>query len=89
TWEHGGADALSVLDDGWHPPAADVEEARQLLTDDVVRVRRSGDHLSLPGGVQVRLSRGGRWYPCQRRDGDWQVTGPGDPDPLFAYETRT
>ena len=41
------------------------------------------------GGVQLRLSRSGRWYPCQRRGGDWQVIGRGDTDPLAAYDTRT
>ena len=88
-WSHGGADALGVLDDAWHPPADEVDAARELLRSAAPRVRRSGDHISLPGGVQLRLSRAGRWYPCQRRGGDWEVIGPGDPDPIAAYDTRT
>lgn len=88
-WGHGGADALTVLDDGWHPRAEAVEAARTLLLAEVARVRRSGDHLSLPGGVQLRLSRSGRWLPCQRRGGDWEVIGRGDTDPVAAYDTRT
>jgi uncharacterized Zn finger protein len=88
-WENGGPDALTVLDGTWAPPAAEVEEARTALLGDVARVRRSGPHLSLPGGVQLRLSPAGRWYPCQRRGGDWEVIGRGDPDPVAAYDTRT
>ncbi|MEO6317709.1 MAG: SWIM zinc finger family protein [Acidimicrobiales bacterium] len=88
-WGHGRADALRVLDDGWHPPADVVAAARELLRSAAARVRRSGDHISLPGGVQLRLSPAGRWYPCQRRGGDWEVIGPGDPDPIAAYDTRT
>jgi hypothetical protein len=88
-WGNGGVDALAVLDDGWTPAAATVEEARTALLAEVVRVRRSGPHLSLPGGVQLRLSPAGRWYPCQRRGGDWEVIGPGDTDPVAAYDTRT
>ena len=88
-WGHGRDDALTVLDDAWPRPNDIVEEARQLLVPAVARVRRSGDHLSLPGGVQLRVSRAGRWYPCQRRGGDWEVIGPGDPDPLAAYDTRS
>lgn len=88
-WGHGDADALTVLDEGWQPPVDVVEEARALLLTEVPRVRRSGSHLSLPEGVQMRLSRSGRWYPCQRRGGDWQVIGRGDTDPLAAYDTRT
>jgi len=87
-WGHGRADALTVLDESWHPPSDIVDDARELLVTAVARVRRSGGHLSLPGGVQLRFSRGGRWYPCQRRGGDWEVIGPGDPDPLAAYDTR-
>lgn len=88
-WRHGRADALGVLDEAWHPPAEEVDAARELLRSAAPRVRRSGDHISLPGGVQLRLSRAGRWYPCQRRSGDWEVIGPGDPDPIAAYDTRT
>lgn len=88
-WGHGGADALTVLDETWQRPNEIVDEARQLLVPAVARVRRSGDdHLSLPGGVQLRVSRAGRWYPCERRDGDWEVIGPGDRDPVGAYDTR-
>lgn len=88
-WGHGRADALGVLDEGWHPPSDEVDAARELLRSAAPRVRRSGDHISLPGGLQLRLSRAGRWYPCQRRSGDWEVIGPGDPDPIAAYDTRT
>ncbi|MET0727569.1 MAG: SWIM zinc finger family protein [Acidimicrobiales bacterium] len=87
-WSHGEADALTVLDESWQPPDEAVDEARTLLLAEVTRVRRSGQHLSLPGGVQLRLSRAGRWFPCQRRGGDWEVVGRGDTDPVAAYDTR-
>jgi len=88
-WDHGGADAVAALDDSWSPPAEVIHHARQQLLGEVARVRVSGNRLSLPGGVQLRYSQGGRWYRFERRGGDWEITGPGDPEPLAAFDAWT
>jgi hypothetical protein len=36
------------------------------------------------GRLQLRLGRDLRWYPYARSDGDWEPSGPPDPEPAAA-----
>ena len=36
------------------------------------------------GRLQLRLGRDLRWYPYARSDGDWEPSGPPQPDPAQA-----
>ncbi|HSK54390.1 MAG TPA: SWIM zinc finger family protein [Jiangellales bacterium] len=82
-WRHGGTAGLAVLRGGHDRPDDPVlDEARSALGPGA-RVR--GGRVTL-GPAQLRWGADGQWYPMRRSFGDWDLTGPPDPDPVVAAE---
>ncbi|MBI2709087.1 MAG: SWIM zinc finger family protein [Actinobacteria bacterium] len=82
-WRHGGAAALSVIDDRWDPPRDVLDDARTRLASRA-RLRIEANRVTLGRGVQLRYGRDGRWYRLERRAGRWEVVAAPDADPVVA-----
>jgi uncharacterized Zn finger protein len=85
-WRHGGAGALSALDDRWDPPDEVLDDARQRLAP-LGRLRVEANRITLGRGVQLRYGRDGRWYRLERRGGGWEVVAASDVDPASPHGT--
>lgn len=89
-WRHGGLAGLDLLQAEWDPAAIEPDAA------DLLKAARSALHAKTceaetvqgnqvtAGRLQLRLGRDLRWYPYARSDGDWEPSGPPDPDPAKA-----
>ncbi|WP_250853791.1 SWIM zinc finger family protein [Streptomyces malaysiensis] len=90
-WEHGGAAALTVLEDEWTPDAETLARARAQLVaaweedERAPRLRATGNRWTVVGtDLQVRYGRDGRWWPYRRERGRWWPAGPAGHDPAGA-----
>ncbi|MEU2687117.1 SWF or SNF family helicase [Streptomyces hygroscopicus] len=90
-WQHGGAAALTVLEDEWTPDPEALARARLRLAaaweDDgpAPRLRAAGNRWTVVGaGLQVRYGRDGRWWPYRKERGRWWPAGPAAADPAAA-----
>jgi len=90
-WRNGGLAGLELLHSEWDPAtegpeAADLlKTARSALRDKngCAETVIEGNRITT-GRLQLRLGRDLRWYPYARSDGDWEPSGPPDPDPARA-----
>ncbi|MFF4564872.1 SWF or SNF family helicase [Streptomyces sp. NPDC001435] len=90
-WRHGGAAALSVLDEEWQVTGEALARARAALEaawgedDDRPQPQASGNRWTVPGaGIQLRLSRDCRWWPYIEERGLWLPAGGPERDPATA-----
>ncbi|MFE0515389.1 SWF or SNF family helicase [Streptomyces sp. NPDC058964] len=92
-WRHGGAAALSVLDEPWQVSGECLVRARAALDaawdeDDRPSLRASDNRWTVPGkGIQLRLGRDGRWWPYIEEHGLWTPAGGPAHDPAAALAT--
>lgn len=90
-WRNGGLAGLELLHSEWDP-ATEEPEAPELLraARSVLRDKNDGAETVVEGNrittgrLQLRLGRDLRWFPYARSDGDWEPSGPPDPDPARA-----
>jgi len=90
-WRNGGLAGLELLHTEWDP-ATEEPEAPDLLkaARSALRDKNGGAETVIEGNrittgrLQLRLGRDLRWYPYARSDGDWEPSGPPDPDPARA-----
>ena len=90
-WRNGGLAGLELLHSEWDP-ATEEPEAPDLLKTarSALRDKNGGAETVIEGNrvtagrLQLRLGRDLRWYPYARSDGDWEPSGPPDPDPARA-----
>jgi hypothetical protein len=79
-WRHGGAAGLAVgAEARWRPPVQAMAGAWAAVVDAGVApagVRVEANRLSLPGGVQLRLGRDGRWWRFEKRRGRYELAAP-------------
>jgi hypothetical protein len=86
----GGGAALAVRDEEWRVEGVALARARAALdaaweADERLPFHNSGNRWTVPGeGVQLRLGRDGRWWPCRDEAGHWIPLGGPDPDPPTA-----
>ncbi|MEO3754678.1 SWIM zinc finger family protein [Streptomyces sp. B6B3] len=92
-WHQGGAEALSVLEDSWNPPAGPFDRARPALAAaGLPRLRPRANRLTDEArGVQLRFGRNGHWYPYAAEPGTpetaedaWWPEGAPDENPAAA-----
>ncbi|GAA2442037.1 SWF or SNF family helicase [Streptomyces glaucus] len=89
-WRHGGAAALSVLEEEWAVTGEALARARAALEsawDEAERpsLRRRGNRWTVVGAPgQLRLGRDGRWWPYRRERGRWVPAGGAAGDPATA-----
>jgi hypothetical protein len=87
-WLIGGADAVSVLDNGWTPDPDAMEEGRAACAA-LGTVRVQGNRLTVSrSGIQLRLGQSGSWYRFERARRSWALTGgpAADPADLLPHE---
>ena len=90
-WRNGGLAGLELLHSEWDP-ATEEPEAPELLraARSALRDKNDGAETVVQGNrittgrLQLRLGRDLRWFPYARSDGDWEPSGPPDPDPARA-----
>ena len=90
-WRNGGLAGLELLHSEWDPATEEPEApelfraARSALRDknDGAETVVEGNRIT-SGRLQLRLGRDLRWFPYARSDGDWEPSGPPDPDPARA-----
>ncbi|WP_392675391.1 SWF or SNF family helicase [Streptomyces sp. LN785] len=89
-WGHGGAAALTVLDEEWTPDPESLARARARLAaawedGDRPRLRAAANRwTAADGDVQLRFGRDGRWWPYRKEHGRWIPAGPAGDDPATA-----
>ncbi|MFJ8468026.1 SWIM zinc finger family protein [Streptomyces swartbergensis] len=89
-WRHGGAAALSVLDEEWKVEGETLARARAALesawdADERPELRARGNRWTVVGApVQLRLGRDGRWWPYHEERGRWLPAGGAAQDPATA-----
>jgi uncharacterized Zn finger protein len=89
-WRHGGLAGLELLQEEWNPAADEPDAADLLKAARVTLHAKTGETGSVQGNrvtagrLQLRLGRDLRWYPYARSDGDWEPSGPPDPEPAAA-----
>ncbi|MEV0184760.1 SWF or SNF family helicase [Streptomyces sp. NPDC050625] len=90
-WRHGGAAALSVLDEEWQVTGEALARTRAALEaargedDDRPQLQASGNRWTVPGaGIQLRLGRDCRWWPYIEERGLWLPAGGPERDPATA-----
>ncbi|MFJ3307618.1 SWF or SNF family helicase [Streptomyces sp. NPDC086549] len=92
-WRHGGAAALTVLDEEWQVAGETLARARAALEaawekDDRPSLRASGNWWTVLGaGIQLRLGRDGHWWPYDEEGGLWMPAGGAVRDPATALAT--
>lgn len=85
-WQQGGAAALTVLDDTWHPYPWQLNRAREAIKqawegEQPPGLRATRNRLTVIGrDAQLRLGADGRWYPYRKKQGSWWPAGPADLD---------
>jgi hypothetical protein len=85
-WLIGGADAVQVVVEAWPAPPDSMHEGRAALGGRGP-IRGWRNRLTVrAAGVQLRLSRAGRWYRFEHAGNGWElIDGPeADPTLLFA-----
>lgn len=89
-WRHGGAVALSVLEDEWPVRGEALARARASLDgaweqDEQPPLRARGNRWTVVGTpFQLRLGRDGRWWPYRKERGRWSPAGGPALDPAAA-----
>ncbi|MFH9568266.1 SWF or SNF family helicase [Streptomyces globisporus] len=90
-WRYGGVAALAVLDEEWAPDPEDLGRARARLGEaweagERPALRANGRARWTVAGadLQLRLDRGGQWWPYRKERGRWVPAGPADDDPAGA-----
>ncbi|MFI0239197.1 SWF or SNF family helicase [Streptomyces sp. NPDC016845] len=89
-WEHGGAAALTVLEDEWTPDPESAARARAALAaawepDEQPTLKAARARWTVSGApAQLRLGRDGRWWPYRKERGRWAPAGPAASDPASA-----
>jgi len=90
-WRNGGLAGLELLHSEWDPATEEPETPDLLKTArSALRDKNGGAETVIEGNrittgrLQLRLGRDLRWYPYARSDGDWEPSGPPDPDPARA-----
>ncbi|MER8222994.1 SWF or SNF family helicase [Streptomyces sp. NPDC094143] len=89
-WRHGGAEALSVLDEEWRVEGEALARARAALdsawdADEQPELRaRANRWTAVAAPVQLRLGRDGRWWPYRQVRGRWLPVGAAARDPATA-----
>ncbi|WP_460062179.1 SWIM zinc finger family protein [Streptomyces sp. YKOK-I1] len=89
-WRHGGAAALSVLEEEWTVEGEALARARAALEsaweeDERPVLRARGNRWTVVGeSGQVRLGRDGRWWPYRKEGGRWVPAGIAARDPATA-----
>ncbi|MHA5053438.1 SWIM zinc finger family protein [Streptomyces sp. SD15] len=92
-WHHGGAVALSVLEDEWTVQAEALARARAALKsaweeDERPRLRAARNRwTAVDKPTQLRLGRDGQWWPYRKERGRWTPAGPAVGDPATALAT--
>ncbi len=80
-WRIGGADAVKVMDDAWSAPPDALDEGRVALgATGEARVWRNRVTVGA-AGVQLRLSRAGRWYRFEQAGNSWELVDGPEADP--------
>jgi uncharacterized Zn finger protein len=90
-WRNGGLAGLELLNSEWDP-ATEEPEAPELFraARSALRDKNDGAETVVEGNrittsrLQLRLGRDLRWFPYARSDGNWEPSGPPDPDPARA-----
>ncbi|KQX64251.1 hypothetical protein [Streptomyces sp. Root1310] len=89
-WRHGGAAALSVLEEEWVVEGEASARARAALDsaweeDERPVLRARANRWTVVGtACQLRLGRDGRWWPYREEDGRWTPAGDAAHDPATA-----
>ncbi|MFI5472687.1 SWF or SNF family helicase [Streptomyces cacaoi] len=89
-WRHGGAAALSVLEEEWAVEGEALARARAALDsaweeDERPVLRARGNRWTVVGAAcQLRLGRDGRWWPYRKEGGRWMPAGDAAHDPATA-----
>ncbi|MGW2048676.1 SWF or SNF family helicase [Streptomyces sp. NPDC001858] len=91
-WRHGGAAALSVLEEEWTVEGEALARARAALEsaweeDERPVLRARGNRWTVVGegaACQLRLGRDGRWRPYRKERGRWTAVGDAAHDPATA-----
>ncbi|MFF3331814.1 SWF or SNF family helicase [Streptomyces sp. NPDC002888] len=89
-WRHGGAVALSTLEEEWSLQGEALARARTALDgaweqDERPPLRAKGNRWTVVGAPhQLRHSRDGRWWPYRREGGRWLPAGGPAQDPAAA-----
>jgi uncharacterized Zn finger protein len=90
-WRHGGAAALSVLEEERTPEPEALARAGTLLAEAWEEAERPQLRASGPGRwtvvgaqAQLRLGQDGRWWPYRKERGQWAPAGPANHDPAAA-----
>ncbi|MBB5937789.1 SWIM zinc finger family protein [Streptomyces zagrosensis] len=89
-WEHGGPDALAVLDERWAPgpdalARAGVQLSQAWEEPERPRLRADGNRWTVVGAdAQLRYGQDGRWWPYRKERGHWCPAGPAAGDPATA-----
>ncbi|MFI6082794.1 SWF or SNF family helicase [Streptomyces sp. NPDC051217] len=90
-WRHGGAAALAVLEDEWHPEPEALARAKADLAGaweggerPRLRAGTAGRWTVVGADTQLRYGRDGRWWPYRKAGSRWAPAGPPAPDPASA-----
>ncbi|MFI6694022.1 SWF or SNF family helicase [Streptomyces sp. NPDC050433] len=90
-WHQGGAAALAVLEEEWHPDPealarakADLAGAWEESERPQLRAGAAGRWTVVGADTQLRYGRDGRWWPYRKVRGRWVPAGPPAPDPASA-----
>ncbi|MEV6249420.1 SWF or SNF family helicase [Streptomyces sp. NPDC051742] len=93
-WRFGGAAALAVLEEEWAPDAEALARASARLLeawedDERPVLRRAGGArwTAVGAEAQLRLGKGGHWWPYLKSGARWSPAGPADRDPATALAT--
>ncbi|WP_432136102.1 MULTISPECIES: SWF or SNF family helicase [unclassified Streptomyces] len=92
-WQHGGPDALSVLEEEWTVRGEALVRARAALDsawedDERPALRARGNRWTAVGApCQLRLGRDGRWWPYRKERGRWVPAGEPTRDPATALSS--
>jgi len=80
-WRTGGADAVEVMSDSWSASPEALDEGRMALGP-VGAARVWNNRLTVgTTGIQLRLSRAGRWYRFERSGTNWELVAGPETDP--------
>jgi uncharacterized Zn finger protein len=91
-WRHGGAAALSVLEEEWEVEGDALARARSALDaawdeDERPSLRARANRWTVAGAPrQLRLGRDGRWWPYRGEGERWLPAGDPAHDPASALE---
>ncbi|MEU0739897.1 SWF or SNF family helicase [Streptomyces sp. NPDC006134] len=89
-WRHGGAAALSVLEEEWAVEGEALARARATLEsawdeDERPPLRARANRWTVAGAShQLRLGRDGRWWPYRKEGDRWVPAGSAAQDPASA-----